>query len=55
MRREVAAGFVLLFLALAAALPGAVHATEVTFKPVEAPARGPENAPVTMYIIADFM
>ena len=53
MKRAV---FLSLLLALVLLLAGTVAALEtVDFTPVRAPAKGPENAPVTIIEIADFM
>lgn len=49
---------ILLAVALTAALltpPLAIAAEMVQFEPVRAPSSGPENAPVTIIEIADFM
>lgn len=46
----------LLLLALAVFGPKTAHAAQtVKFEPVRAPSRGPDNAPVTIVEIADFM
>ncbi len=37
------------------AVPMAMAAETVVFEPVRAPAKGPDNAPVTIIEIADFM
>ena len=49
-------GFISLLLVLLL-LPGSVvlAAETVIFEPVRAPVKGPENAPVTIIEIADFM
>lgn len=53
MRRNV---FILLLLALFLLMTGvALAAQTVDFEPVRAPAKGSENAPVTIIEIADYM
>ena len=48
--------FLALLLALFLLNAGVVLAAEVVkFEPVRAPSKGPENAPVTIVEIADFM
>ena len=51
--------FLILTLMLAMAslfsVPGAISAETVKFEPVRAPSKGPDNAPVTIIEIADFM
>ena len=49
-------GFIILALAVFLVPGNAVAAAEtVVFEPVRAPAKGPDNAPVTIIEIADFM
>ena len=42
-------------LAALFALPALAAAQRVAFEPVSAPSKGPENAKVTVYEVADFM
>ena len=46
--------FLVLLTGFAASVPGD-EARTMVFEPVRAPSRGPDNAPVTIIEIADFM
>lgn len=52
MKRYIIVSLILVFWLFAGT---AVHAAEtVSFEPVRAPSKGPDNAPVTIIEIADF-
>ena len=55
MTRRFILPAVLLSVAVLMLTSVAAYAQKVEFEPVRAPSKGPDNAPVTVYEIADFM
>jgi len=54
--RKIAAILIFLMLSVIIWAPGSsMAADKVNFEPVRAPSKGPDNAPVTIIEIADFM